>query len=99
MATASKQDITHIRALRDLCQQAEKLSRGAEELCQRLTNQIEASRASIQRTQNLPRLNVAANHRDIAKVAKIPTPRAIGLSQTLGKTGEADFVHGITGFP
>jgi hypothetical protein len=40
----------HLKALRALCDQAERLRQVSEELCQRLTAQMEATRASVQLT-------------------------------------------------
>jgi hypothetical protein len=37
----------NLKALRDLCAQAEKLRQYADELCGRLTAQMEATRASV----------------------------------------------------
>jgi hypothetical protein len=37
----------HIKALRELCEQAAKLSEAAQELCERLERQMEATRASV----------------------------------------------------
>jgi hypothetical protein len=47
MAKAPLHDDRHLKELRELCAQAEKLSKAADELCQRLTARIEATRTSL----------------------------------------------------
>lgn len=44
----------HLKALRALCDQAEKLSQVGAALCERLTNRMEATKASVDLAHKLP---------------------------------------------
>jgi hypothetical protein len=47
-------DEAHLEALRALCEQADKLRQVAEELCQRLTKRMEATRAAVHQRSARP---------------------------------------------